>query len=160
MSNPGTEANIAVGGQILSDTTRSIEDALAEVIEVYYKPKDADAHKKLVEIFLRAEDAYFGQWSDERFAEVNKSLPPGEFKLNDALFGTSPGPATYLMEPYLDADARLAYKNGLVSILDDLPKIKNNFEDNGRLKRIKRGIMVTLNLINTIHTCKGEPWQD
>ena len=87
-------------------------------------------------------------------------MPPGEFKLNDALFGTSPGPATYLMEPYLDADARLAYKNGLVSILDDLPKIKNNFEDNGRLKRIKRGIMVTLNLINTIHTCKGEPWQD
>jgi hypothetical protein len=42
----------------------------------------------------------------------------------DQLFGTSPGPAGYLMyDWYLDADGRLAYKNGLKAALAGLAKL-------------------------------------
>ena len=37
---------------------------------------------------------------------------PGEFKLDQNLFGTSPGPATYLKEPCLDAKGRKEYRGG------------------------------------------------
>jgi len=160
MSNPGTEVNVAVGGRILSDTTREAEEVLAEVIERYYQPKSDEAHRKLVELFLRAEDIYFGQWDAQRFAEIYKCPPPGEFKLNDVLFGVSPGAALYLMEPYLDAAGRQAYKQGLKSILEDLPKIEGQFEDQGRLAKIKRACILTVNFINTIRACKGEPWSE
>lgn len=105
---------------------------------------------------MRVEDAYFSQWSDERFV----GAPPGEFKLNDALWGTFPGPATYLMEPYLITEGRIAFKKGLVSILKDLSEIKDSFENNGRIRKIERGITITLNLINTICACKDEQWRD
>lgn len=154
VNNPGTEANIAAGGRILSNITRSINDVLEEVLELYYKPKNENALLKLVDIFLRAEDGYFSHWSNERLAH-----PPGEFKLS-TLWGTSPGAGLYLMEPYLDADGRQSYKQILLEILKDLAEIKGEFQDNGRLLKIKRGITITLNLINTIKACKGEPWQD
>jgi len=155
VNNPGTEINIAVGGRILSDTQRDVEDTLAEVLEAIYKPKSADAHEKLVEIFLRAEDAYFSQWSDDRFARLHGTPPPGEFKLDD-LWGTSPGPASYLSNLYLDADGRLAYKKALKSILEDLSKLERSFRDNGRLEKIGKSIIYTLTLINTIAHCQGE----
>ena len=107
-----------------------------------------------MEIFLRTEDAYFAQWSDKRLGRGS-----GEFKLSN-LWGTSPGAALYLMEPYLDADGRQNCKSALVSILRDLQEIENSFDDSGRLERIKRGITITLNFINTICACKNEPWQD
>lgn len=156
VNNPGTEANIAVGGRILSDTRRNPQDVLAEVIELYYKPKDAEAHKQLVDIFRRAEEGYFGQWKDELFRKVWGIPAPGEFKLDQHLFGTAPGPATYLKEPCLDAQGRKEYKKALLSILHDLAKIDGRFDDQGRLKRIRSGIIITLNLISTIAYCQGE----
>jgi len=154
VNNPSTEVNIAVGGRIMSDTTKNVENVLAEVIEKYYRPKKTDAHQKLVEIFLQAEDGYFDQWSKERLNRL-----PGEFKLSN-LWGTSPGAATYLIEPYLDTNGRQAYKDVLLSILAKLPEIEGSFYDNGRLIKIKRGAIITLNFINTIKACKGESWQD
>ena len=59
--NPGVEANIAVGGRTLANTRRSVEDALSEVIALDYRPRDLATQKRLVEVFLRAEDAYFGR---------------------------------------------------------------------------------------------------
>jgi hypothetical protein len=44
----------------------------------------------------------------------------GEFKLDQRLFGTSPGPATYLKEPCLAAKGRSEYRAGLSSILREL----------------------------------------
>jgi hypothetical protein len=160
MVNPAVEINTAVGGRILKDPSRSVEDALAEAIQVYYKPKSPAAHKKLVEIFLRAEEAYFGQWDGKRFREVHKTAPPGEFKLNDALFGFSPDPALYLLEPYLTAEGRHAYKKGLVAILRELPGLESSVDDGGRLKRIQRAIGLTLSFINTVRACKNEPWSN
>lgn len=154
--NPSTEINIAAGGRILSNITRKPEEVLSEVIELYYKPKGSAAHNKLVEIFLRAEDGYFSQWKEELFNKVWGTPVPGEFKLDQHLLGTSPGPATYLVEPCLDTDGRLAYKKSLISILEELPGLRGHFADNGRLERIRRSVIITLNMINTIAYVKGE----
>jgi len=158
MVNPAVEVNTAVGGRLLADPSRSPEDALAEVIALYYKPRDSAAQKKLVALFLRAEEAYFGQWDAKRFRAVHNSQPPGEFKLNDVLWGRSPDAALYLLEPYLDAEGRQAYKVGLKAILKDLAAIEGDFNDGGRIGRIRRGIIITLSLINTVRACKNEPW--
>jgi hypothetical protein len=48
--NPGVEINIAFGGRILSDSSRSVEDVLDEVIDTLYRPRDAAARRALCEI--------------------------------------------------------------------------------------------------------------
>jgi hypothetical protein len=64
--------------------------------------------------------------------------------------------ATYLLEPFLDAAGRLKYKEGLVSILEDISKIADEFQDNGGISRIKEGIAGALVDINNIARSKGE----
>ena len=122
---------------------------LAEVIESLYHPKTGTAHQKLVEIFERAETGYFGQWSRERIEATHAFRPPGELYLTTQ-FGTSPGPATYLMEPFLDDAGRQAYKKELRSMLKDLVQIEDQFADDGRIARIKRGITAALVDVNDI----------
>jgi hypothetical protein len=147
--NPSTEVNIAFGGRIMSNPARAIEEVLADVIESLYHPKTGAAHQKLVEIFTRAESAYFGQWSRERIEATHAFRPPGELYLTTQ-FGTSPGPATYLMEPFLDDAGRQAYKKELRSMLKDLVQIEDQFADDGRIARIKRGITAALVDVNDI----------
>ena len=81
---------------------------------------------------------------------------PGEFKLWQGLWGTSPGPSSYLREPMLDATGRKVYKDGLISILKTLPSLEGRCDDRGRLASIKRSLMITLNTLNTIQSCSGE----
>jgi hypothetical protein len=152
--NPAVEANIAVGGRILSDTRRSAEDALSEVIALYYRPRDLAARKRLVDVFFRAEDAYFGRWDPARFAAAGRAMP-GELHLTD-LFGTAPGPATYLMEPYLNVDARRGYKERLIALLPDLAGLEARCDDGGRLTRIQKAITVTLTVLDSIRAAKKE----
>ena len=149
VNNPGTEVNIACGGLMSSDTSQNIEDVVAQVIEDRYRPQSVSAHKKLTHIFLEGENAYFDQWA--------KANPYGEFKM-DRLVGDSPGPAVYLTDPiFMDSAGRLAYKKALMSLLDDLQGIENGFNDSGRIKSLKRSMMITLTLLNTIMYAKGEP---
>jgi hypothetical protein len=159
--NPSTEVNIAFGGLIMSNPASSVADVLAEVIERLYHPKTGGARGNLVEIYQRAESAYFGQWNAARIQAYQKSPPPGELYLTTQ-FGTSPGPATYLMEPYLDAVGRLAYKKELELMLKDVFQIEDQFEDNGRINRIKRSIEETLADINNIIASRSStelhPW--
>ena len=159
--NPSTEVNIAFGGQLMANVGMSNEDALAVVLEQLYHPQKTAAHQALTEIFRRAENIYFSQWNDKRIHEAQKLPPPGELHLTN-LFGASPGAATYLMEPFLDTEGRLKYKQGLVSIFRDISKIENNLRDGGRIARIKYGIAETLVDINNIARCKGEKqvWDD
>ena len=77
------------------------------------------------------------------------TVGPGEFKL-DGLWGDSPGPAWYLSGPYLTKTTLPEYKNALIAILKDLPEIEGKFDDQGRLAKIERAIIVTLTLINSI----------
>jgi hypothetical protein len=104
-----------------------------------------------VKIFFRAEDCYFGNWPNQT-AEFEKlyGFVPGEFKLYQGLFGTSPSPARSLKDPMLDGKGRQLYKDGLVSILKDLPGIRDQCDDGGRLANIERAINTTLILLNTI----------
>ncbi|MBI4606649.1 MAG: hypothetical protein HY721_32195 [Planctomycetes bacterium] len=157
VSNPGQEAMMAFGGRMLSDVDRSPEEALAEVLERLYKPKGEEALRRLARIFAVAEDSYFEQWSAEPFAKVWGIPVPGEFKLDQRLFGTCPGPATYLKEPCLGPEGRKAYRNGLRTILEEIPKLAGLCDDGGRLAAIRRSAIVTLNLLNTISYCLGEP---
>ena len=161
VDNPSTEVNIAFGGRILTDVGKSVEDSLAEVLESLYRPKKTTAHRKLVEIFEQAENCYFEQWNAERIEEQNKFPPPGELHLIP-LMGSTPGTAQYLMEPYLDTQGRQAYKQGLISILRDIQDIEGDFEDRGRIARVKRSIEATLVDINSIAMAKGETqvWDD
>jgi hypothetical protein len=161
IANPSTELNIAFGGRIMADVRKSIADVLAETVESLYRPKNSVAHRKLVDIFQRAENGYFEQWNPERILEVQKAPMPGELHLTQ-LFGASPGPATYLMEPYLDTEGRLKYKAGLVSLLKDIQAIENDFNDHGRIGRIEQGVSEALVDINNIAMSKGEKqvWDD
>ncbi|PWU18175.1 MAG: hypothetical protein C5B50_09720 [Verrucomicrobia bacterium] len=156
-NNAGAEVQTFIGGRILSDTTKSAEDVLTEAVRLLYKPKDPRTGQRLVELFFKAEDSYFGNWP--RQTESFKKLygfVPGEFKLWQGLWGTSPGPSSYLKEPMLDATGRKVYKEGLVSILKELPSLEGKCDDGGRLENIKRSVGITLNTLNTIQSCLGE----
>ena len=167
--NPSTEVNIAFGGRIMSDTGKDVGEVLAEVLESLYRPKTTAAHRQLVDIFQRAENVYFDQWPDAKILEygghtiIPKRItpPPGEVHLT-TLLGVSPGPATYLTEPFLDTEGRIAYKEGLVSILKDISKIENDFRDEGRIKRIQKCISNALVDVNTIGMVNNETkvWKD
>jgi hypothetical protein len=43
--NPSTEINIAVGGRIMLDTEREVEDVLSEVVESLYRPRNTAARR-------------------------------------------------------------------------------------------------------------------
>ncbi len=159
VTNPGQEAMIAFGGRMLSNTARSIEDALGEVLERYYKPRNSAASSRLMRVFQIAEEAYFSQWSAELFNKVWGIPVPGEFKLDQNLFGTAPGPATYLKEPCLDGKGHREYRGGLWQILEELPKLKGNCNDGGRLAKIERCATIALAMLNTVCYSLGEPIQ-
>ena len=154
--NPGQEMNIAVGGRILADTSKSVDDAVGEVLAAYYKPKSDEALTGLRQVFRQAEEAFFGQWQEEPFRRLHGAPMPGEWIMTNNLFGTAPGPAAYLREPYLDAAGRKAYKAGLCEILKDLPQLAEQCDDDGRIKRIQSGIIVTLTMLATVMLCQGE----
>ncbi len=141
--NPATEVNIAVAGRILSDTTRNVEDVLAEVIEKYYRPRNPQVLRKLVDVYLRSEDVYFENWPEEQ-----KQRPcPGEFHVTN-LLGEAPGKSHYLFR--LTPRGYGAYRNELISILRDLAGIKDDFEDHGRIRRMKTCIINVLVDIDNI----------
>ena len=139
MINPAVEINTAIAGRLLSDASRSTDDALSEAIELYYKPKTPTANEKLVSIYNRAEDAFFENWPE---AARKNSARPGELHL-EPLFGEHPQKSSYLTY-YLDSQGRAEYRKGLMAILKDLSKIEEDFEDEGRIRRIKTCIIAIL----------------
>jgi len=154
MANPGAELNTAVGGRMLCDVRRRVEDVVREVTELYYRPKNPDAHARLVQFILHAEDAYFGQWAAENFAARNVAMP-GELHLT-GLFDETPGAAFYLLEPCLTAAGRRAYRQELVSLLKELAGLEGQCDDRGRLARIRPALAATSILVETIRCAKGE----
>jgi hypothetical protein len=154
VSNPGAEVNVAFGGRLMLKPENPPEDVLAEVLEVLYRPRDSQAHAALVELFRRAEDAYFGEWDHERVRKSNGGVP-GEVHLHQ-LAGASPNAAAYLAEPYLTAESRLRYKQALVSLYRQSVELDGRFSDSGRLARIRESIESVLADINNIAFGKGE----
>ena len=72
------------------------------------------------------------------------------------LAGTAPGPALYLLEPFLDAEGRRAYKKRLIAGLQELAGLEGRCDDGGRLARIQKAITVTLTTLDTIRAAKKE----
>jgi hypothetical protein len=161
VANPGTEVNIAFGGRLMSNVDRSLEDTLAETLENIYHPKNTASLHKLVGIYQTAESVYFDQWNAQKILEEQKMPRPGELHVTN-LFGASPGAAQYLMEPFLDTDGRMQYKQGLISLFKEISSIENDFNDKGRIARIKHGMSETMVDINNIAKCKNETavWDD
>ena len=157
VTNAGQELMIALGGRVLAAPRRKLDGVLEEVLTTLYKPRDAEALGRLARVVELAEESYFGQWSEPLFRKVWQVGTPGEFKLDQGLWGTSPGPATFLKEPCLDAKGRREYRKGLRAVLAELPKLAGRCDDGGRLANIERSAIVTLNLLNTVCSCLGEP---
>ena len=157
MINPAVEVNSAVAGRVMCNPSRKPEEALEEVIEVYYRPRRAAARQKLAQVYLSLEEAYFGQWQEARFKEVHKLEMPGEFCLG-GLFGTTPDPTLFLLEPFLDPAGRAACLAGLKRALADLAAIRRDFRDDGRVERLVRSCTVMAHLLATTMNAKGEPW--
>ena len=152
--NPGVEVNIAFGGRMMSDPGKDVGQVLGETLQWLYRPRNENGYRALVNIFERAEDLYFGQWNSEAIRKRKVPLP-GELYLT-SMPGATPGPAIYLMEPFLDTAGRLAYKRGLISLLTDLQKIQTQFEDQGRVARIQQCITNVLLSIDDIARAEGE----
>jgi len=148
---------MAVGGRVLRDPARTTNEVVEEVLAKYYQPKNAAAVGGLKRVVQTAEESYFGAWSADRFQKGWGTPLPGEFKLDQRLFGTSPGPATHPKEPCLDTAGRKECRKGLKSILADLPYLERQCNDGVRLARIRRSVIITLNLLNTVCYCLGEP---
>ncbi len=161
VENPSTEVNMDFGGRMMTQTAKSIDDILGETLEHLYQPKSSSALQKLIAVYKGAEDAYFEQWNQQRIEEAQKAPPPGELHLTN-LFGASPGASTYLMEPLLDTQGRLKYKQDLTSVFRDLSIIEDDFHDGGRILRMKQGISEALVDINNIGKSKNESevWDD
>ncbi|MDQ1256390.1 MAG: hypothetical protein QG656_986 [Candidatus Hydrogenedentes bacterium] len=136
MINPAVEVNTAVAGRLLVNSQRDVQDALEEVVEIYYRPRNAAARQGVAEMICMAEDAFFDSWSDELKKDPHR---PGEFYL-ETLFADSPQRSMYI-EQYLTPRGRGSYRKGLVAVLDRLSSLDGQCRDEGRLDRIKTGII-------------------
>lgn len=156
VSNAGTEAQIAAVGRFLSNTSRSVDDVLGEVIGFYYKPNTPQARQTLIDVFLQAEEAYFSNWP--RQAATGKMPGPYNSMPGELLMGPfdTPGPANFLLDPALDAQGREEYKKALMSIAKELPSIEGNCRDAGRIQNIIKSAVNTINMINTIAAIQGK----
>lgn len=136
MINPGVEMNTAVAGRLLQNPQRDVQDALEEAIEIYYRPPSAEVRRGIAEVFRGAEDAFFENWPETL---KNDRHRPGEFYL-ETLFADSPQRTMYL-ESYLTPPGRGGYRKGLIAALERLSPLEGQCQDEGRLDRIKAGII-------------------
>src|SRR5262249_42607938 len=152
--NPGVEVNLAVGGKLMCDVSREIDDVLIEVLEQRYKPKNPAAVRKLAEVFTKPEAAYFSHWDEAAIAKHDAMPAPGELHLGPAS-GDSPGAATYVNEPFLNEEGRKAYRAALLVAYDMLQSCANDFDDAGRIGRIGKCLMDAVADIETLELGKG-----
>ncbi len=136
MINPGVEINTAVAGRLLLCPRRYVQDVLEEVIDLYYRPRSAGARQTIAEIMYMAEDAFFDSWAEDLKKDPYR---PGEFYL-ERLFGDAPQRTLYL-DQCLTSRGRDSYRKGLVAVLDRLSSLNGQCRDDGRLDRIKTGII-------------------
>ncbi|MFA6107979.1 MAG: hypothetical protein WDA75_04330 [Candidatus Latescibacterota bacterium] len=155
MVNPAVEINSVVAGLTMQDVGRDPLDILREVIETRYRPRVPSAGEELARILVALEEAYFGGWEARRFRDEQGMEMPGEFCLGP-LFGTSPDPAAFLLEPYLTADGRRNLRQGLLAALRDLSGLDGQFQDQGRLARMQRAVQVMCQLLATAMAARGE----
>ncbi len=154
MINPGVEVNSATAGRILKDVTREPREILEEVIEEYYQPRTEKARQLLTDIFLRVEDGYFGRWNPETIKTAHQLDIPGEFS-SWGLFGEEPDIPGHLIEPFLDKEGRLSYKDELIQCLRDLEAIEPDLASKERAERLMDSLVLTVQFLKTYIAYKG-----
>jgi len=159
MINPAVEANSACAGRLMQDVSREPEDVLLEVVDTYYGPKNPEAARSLVQVFLDVEESYFGQWDLQQLPKLQGVEPPGEMMVG-TLFNTSPDATTHVVEPYLDAAGRAAHHKGLRDALVRTLALRDQFADTERMDRIARALGLSIQLLATAMVAKGEKWMD
>jgi hypothetical protein len=168
-ANPSTEINIMCNGLLLLDVDRATNDILEESIDRLYGPKNNRACEELAELFMKAEDAFFNNWNPYRIVNIPEKYKdgidaifewskenreraiPGELFL-EPLLGDSPGFPAYLAVQMTN-EGRTHYKGELQAIFHSLTKMKNDFNDSGRLIRIKEcinGVTRDIDAVNGI----------
>lgn len=135
--NPGVEMCIGFGGRILSNVGATDNEILSSLVEELYRPHDAEANAGIVAVFQRAESAYYDNFDAHA---PRTSASPGELHLAP-LFGSESGPAIYLAgtrpddQPF-SGGGLAAYRAALSELVDDVAKLRDRAEDEGRLDRI------------------------
>jgi len=123
--NPGVEVNIDFGGRMMCDLDREVNDVLTESLEKLYKPKKTDSLKKLVSVFNRTEDGFYDNWKPE--LQMKPRGKPGEVFIAGA----------FTDDRFFDKTGKGVYRNILIEVQKDLSAIENDFNDDGRIKRIQ-----------------------
>ena len=164
VSNPGVELNIAFGGRIMCDVTRDVQDVLAEVVEDLYQPKSTAAHKRLVEVFRLAENAYLSNMNYDNDGVHLKGQPaypgPGELHIGFGigLAGGASAVPVYLLEPNLNDKGRAAYAKGLETCLKEVCDIEHQVTATQRMQRLKNSIYHALDdVINIAYARETAP---
>ena len=156
VTNPGVEVNIAFGGRIMSDTSRRVEDVLAEVLEELYEPRTPAALAKLVETFQLAENGYFSNLNYDTDGFHLKDLPgypgPGELHIGFGigLAGAASAVPVYLLEPNLIDKGRAAYAKALETCLKNVCDLEDKLAAAQRVQRLKNSIYTALDDVITI----------
>jgi hypothetical protein len=146
VTNPGVEVNIAFSGKLMCDVGRDAADVLGEVVDELYQPKNANSHKKLMETFQVAEDAYMQNLDYAADGVHLKKLPaypgPGELHIGFGigLAGGVSAVPVYLLEPNLTEKGRAAYAKGLERCLNNICECENDVAAVERMQRLKSSV--------------------
>lgn len=163
--NPSTEVNTYFGGLAMSDIDRKFDEILREIIEKLYSPKNNSACENLMEIFIKAENAYFDNWKQNiNIFSIPKEYLGGLFELYDWSKENYNRivPGELLLEPlinnyldipvyliiYMDQVGRVKYGKELSNILLDLERIKKSFKSVDKIDRINMCINNVLEDVN------------
>ncbi len=137
--NPGTEFNTALGGNLMSDPGKKVEDAVLETVKMLYAPKNKETAQKLMQVFFDAEEAYIS--NSPYFRTGHWGAPC--LMLSD-FWGPEPGPEFYIstyLPPsdtvYMDAEGRKAYKAAFEDILGRLDAIEKGVKKPEKVQRIR-----------------------
>ena len=144
-NNPGVEMNVLCGGKILNDIDRPIAEIIYEAAGELYGPKDAETQKRLADIFVRAEAAYF----DNLEEKIRQKDHAGELHV-EPLFGTEPGNPIYFSDGRMDASGRQKYRAELLGILGDVKALEGRVGEADKLKRIEACIESVIKDIDAV----------
>ena len=147
--NPGVEVNVMFGGRILSNVDQPFDEILRDVVEALYRPRSAATRDGLVDIFQRAESAWFDRTNPDPHCTKARR---GEVHVCE-LFGTNPGPPGHLRA--MTRENRAAYKEDLLAIKDQVLKMMDDIGTKIRAERIVKCVDNNLTEIELVDAGKA-----
>ena len=153
VNNPSVEINIAFGGRLMLDPSRSVEEVLSGVLEDLYQPKTPAALERLTQAILAAEEGHFGNFNYAPDGIHLENLPaypgPGELHLAFPSAGVS-GKSVHLREPFLTDEGRKAYEAALQAAIREVYAIGRDFAATEKIKRLQVSMTNTMTMLLNI----------